>query len=124
MNIEIGSVSWVDGLTFDNERDSVALSADVGKFRNCTSKPDGDRYTISNIFGSRKGWVQYDVESGKKGHKEQCVVVGKTEGSTDKDHYYILVVVPTREDGEYTRVGVGMVRTGCVKKLRARVRIV
>ena len=124
MNIEIGLVSWVDGLAFDNERDSVALIADVGKFRNCTSTPDGDRYTISNFFGSRKGWIQYDVESGKKGHKEQCVVVGMTEGSADKDHYYILVVVPTREDGEYTRVGVGMVRTGCVEKLRARVRIV
>ena len=124
MNIEIGSVSWVDGLAFDNERDSVALIADVGKFRNCTSKPDGDRYTISDFFGSRKGWIQYDVESGKKSHKEQCVVVGKMEGCADKDHYYILVVVPTREDGEYTRVGVGMVRTGCVKKLRACVRIV
>ena len=124
MNIEIGSVGWVDGLAFDNERDSVGLIADLGKFRNCTSKPDGDRYIISDFFGSRKGWIQYDIESGKKGHKERCVVVGRAEGGADNDRYYILVVVPTREDGEYTRVGVGVVRTGCVKKLRARVRIV
>ena len=46
------------------------------------------------------------------------------EGSADKDHYYILVVVPMREDGEYTRVGVSIVQTCCVEKLRARVRIV
>jgi hypothetical protein len=41
-----------------------------------------------------------------------------------KKHYYILVVLLTREDGEYTRIGVGMVRTSCVKRLRASVRIV
>lgn len=57
MNIEIGLVSWVDGLAFDNERDSVALIADVGKFRNCNLTLDGDRYTISNFFRSREGWI-------------------------------------------------------------------
>jgi hypothetical protein len=124
MEIEMGSVSWVRVLAFDDERDSAALIADVGKFQNCTSKPDGDRYTISNFSGKKKGWIQYDVESGKKGHKEHCVVVGRAEESASTYHYYILIVVPTREDGEYTRIGVGMVRSSYVKRLRAGVRIV
>jgi hypothetical protein len=51
-------------------------------------------------------------------------VIGRANEDPNKDHYYILVVVPTGEDGEYKRVGVGMVQTGCVEKLRAHVRIV
>lgn len=121
--VKVGSVSWVDELAFDDERDSAALIADVGNFQECTLKSDGDRYTISNLFGEKRGWVQYDVKSDRKFHEEQCVVVGRTE-STSEDYYYILVVVPTEKDGEYKRVGVGMVRTGCVEKLRPGVRIV
>jgi hypothetical protein len=124
IEVKFGSVSWVDELAFDDERDSAALIADVGKFRKCTLKPDSDCYTISNLFGRKRGWVQYDVESGREGHEELCVVVGRGEEKANKDHYYILIVVPTGEDGEYKRVGVGMVRTGCVEKLRAHVRIV
>ncbi|KAI1537951.1 hypothetical protein PtrSN002B_009247 [Pyrenophora tritici-repentis] len=124
MEVEIGSVSWADELAFDDERDSAALNADVGKFRKCTLKPGGDRYTISNFFGGKRGWVHYDVKSGRREHEELCVVVGRAEEKASKDHYYILVVVPTGEDGEYKRVGVGMVRTRCVEKLRAHVRIV
>jgi hypothetical protein len=124
MEVKIGSVSWVNTLAFDAERDSAALIADVGKFRYFTLKPDGDRYTVSNFFGRAKGWIQYDVKSGESGHGDHCVVIGRTEESIGKKHYYILVVVPTSEDGEYTRIGVGIVRTGCVKRLRASVRIV
>ncbi|KAF1830975.1 hypothetical protein BDW02DRAFT_582475 [Decorospora gaudefroyi] len=124
MEVAIGSVSWVRALAFDAERDSAALIADVGKFRYVTLKPDGDRYTVSNFFGRAKGWIQYDVEGGESGHGDHCVVIGRTEEGIRKKHYYILVVVPTKEDGEYTRVGVGMVRTGYVKRLRAGVRIV
>jgi len=123
IEVKVGFVSWVDELAFDNERDSAALIADVGKFWKCTLKPDGNRCTIFNFFGRKRGWFQYDVKSGRKGHKEQCVVVGRMENANE-DYYYILIVVPTGEDGEYKRVGVGMVRTGCVEKLRAHVRIV
>lgn len=124
IEVEIGSVSWINGLAFDNERDSAALITDVGKFRNCTLKPDNHRYTISNFFGWKRGWIQYDVESGINGHEELCVVVGRAEEKASKGHYYILVVVPTEKYNEYKRVGVGMVRTSCVEKLRAHVRIV
>ncbi|CAI9636429.1 unnamed protein product [Alternaria burnsii] len=123
MEVAIGSVSWVNALAFDAERDSVALIADVGKFRYVNLKPDGDRYTVSNFFGRARGWIQYDVEGGDSGHGDHCVVIGRTAGIRKK-HYYILVVVPAREDGEYTRIGAGMVRTGFVKRLRAGVRIV
>ena len=51
-------------------------------------------------------------------------MIGRMKEGIRKKHYYILVVVPTREDGEYTRVGVGMVRTSCVKRLRTGVRVV
>jgi hypothetical protein len=122
MEVEIGCVSWVKALAFDAERDSTALIADVGEFQHVTLKPNGDYYTLSNLFGRQKGWVRYDVEGVESGHKNRCVVIGRTEEwkkSIGKKKYYILVVVPTREDGredgEYTRIGVGMVRTGCVK---------
>jgi hypothetical protein len=127
MEVAIGSVSWINALAFDVERGSAALIADVGKFQHITLKPNGNRYTVSNFFGRAKGWIQYDMEGGESGHEDHCVVIGRTdegEKSIGKQHYYILVVVPTREDGKYTRIGVGMVRTGCVKRLRASVRIV
>ena len=127
MEVATGSVSWVNALAFDAERDSAALITDVGQFQYVTLKKNGDRYTLSNLFGRQKGWVRYDVEGVKSGRRDCCVVIGRTganEKILGKKHYYILVVLPTREDGEYTRIGVGMVRTGCVKRLRAGVRIV
>ncbi|RII04522.1 hypothetical protein CUC08_Gglean011909 [Alternaria sp. MG1] len=131
MEVAIGYVSWINALAFDVERGSAALIADVGKFQHVTLKPNGNRYTVSNFFGRAKGWIQCDMEGGESGHGDHCVVIGRTEEaerSIGKKHYYILVVVPTREDGredeKYTRIGVGMVRTGYVKRLRASVRIV
>jgi hypothetical protein len=125
--VAIGSVSWVNALAFDAERDSAALITDVGKFQDVTLKKNGDHYTLHNLFGRHEGWVRYDVEGVKSGRRECCVVIGRTEENEQeiaKKYYYILVVLPTREDGEYTRIGVGMVRTSCVKRLGASVRIV
>jgi hypothetical protein len=54
-------------------------------------------------------------------------VIGQTKKYrkyTVKEYYYILVVLLTREDREYTRIRVGVVQTSCVKRLRASVRIV
>ena len=131
MEIERGSVSWVKALAFNAERDSAALIADAGEFQHVTLEPNGDHYILSNLFGRQKGWVRYDVEGAQNGRINYCVVVGRTEEgekTIGKKSYYILVVLPTREDGsedgEYKRIGVGVVRTGCVKRLRASVRIV
>jgi hypothetical protein len=127
MEVTTSSVSWVNALAFDAERDSAALITDVGKFQHVTLEKNGDHYILSNLFRRQKGWVRYDVEGVKSGRRDCCVVIGQTEKNEKKigkKYYYILVVLPTREDGEYTRIGVGMVRTGCVKRLRAGVRIV
>ncbi|KAL5371410.1 hypothetical protein DPSP01_014282, partial [Paraphaeosphaeria sporulosa] len=123
MEIELGSVSWVASLAFDAERDSAALIADVGKFQDITFKREGNRFAVSDSSGTEKGCVHFDVGGGESGSRDYCVVIGRMQQDT-KDYYYILVVVPTREDGEYTRVGVGMVPASCVKRLKAGVRVV
>jgi hypothetical protein len=122
MAISIGKVSWIDNLRFDKERES-ALITDVGKFRNCTLKPDGDHYAVLNFFRRKRGWIRYDVEDGEKRGEEKCVVVGRTEKS-DAEEYYILVVMPTRVDGEFRRVGIGMIHSSYVVRRRINVRVV
>ena len=125
--VAFGSVSWVNALAFDAKPDSAALIADVGKFQHVTPKTNGDHYTLSGRFGRQKGWIRYDIEGLESGRRDYCVVIGRTEDNErniGKKYYYILVVLATREDGEYTRIGVGMVRTGYVERLRASVRIV
>ncbi|RYN36691.1 hypothetical protein AA0112_g4793 [Alternaria arborescens] len=125
MEVAIGTVSWVKALAFDAERDSAALIADVGKFRHYTIEPKGDRHIILDISTNNEaGWIRYDIESGAEGSENHCVVVGRTENYRVAQGYYILVVVPTGKDGEYRRVGVGKVRTGCVERLGSEVRIV
>jgi hypothetical protein len=125
MEVAIGTVSWVKALAFDVERDSAALIADVGKFRHYTIEPKGDRHIILDISTNNEaGWIRYDIESGAEGSENHCVVVGRTENYRVAQRYYILVVVPTGKDGEYRRVGVGKVRTGCVERLGSEVRIV
>ena len=65
--------------------------------------------------------------------KERCIVAGK-KSSKDKDkiedgdrldvkEYYILVVRPTSMDGEYKRVGVGMIQSDYVVRQRFNVRV-
>ncbi|KAH7385350.1 hypothetical protein DE146DRAFT_680954 [Phaeosphaeria sp. MPI-PUGE-AT-0046c] len=124
MEIAFTAVAWVKALAFHAENYSITLIVDVCQFRCVTLTPDGERHTVSNLIGKAKGWIQYDVKGSESGRREHCVVIGRTEEKTSKRYYYILVVVPTREDWEYARIGVGMVRTSCVKRLVAGVRLV
>jgi hypothetical protein len=125
MEIGMGSVSWVKALAFDTKCDSAALIADVGKFLDCTMKSEGDRCIVLDISTNNEaGWIRYDIESGAEGSENHCVVVGRTEDNNAEQQYYIMVVVLTEKDGEYRRVGVGKVRTGCVERLGSEVRIV
>ena len=59
--------------------------------------------------------------------KERCVVVGKKSNKDgnrlDIKEYYILVVRPTRVDGEYKRVGVGLIQSDYVVRQRFNVRV-
>jgi len=125
IEVRFGNVSWVKALAFDAERDSAALIADVGKFRDYTMKSKGDRCIILDTSTHKKlGWIRYDIESGAEGSENHCVVVGRTEVSSVEQQFYVLVIVPTGKDGVYRRVGVGMVGTSCVERLASDVRIV
>jgi len=79
--------------------------------------------------GTKRGWIQYDVEEDEDLFKERCVVTGK-KSIKDKDgdrldvkEYYILVVRPTSVDGEYKRVGVGLIQSNYVLGQRFDVRV-
>ena len=125
MEIRTGSVSWAKALAFETKCDPAALIADVGKLLGCTIKSEGDRCIVLDISTNNEaGWVRYDIESGVEGSENHCVVVGRTEDNNAAQEYYVLVVVPTKKGGEYRRVGVGKVGTGCVERLASDVRIV
>jgi hypothetical protein len=125
MEIRAGSVSWVKALAFETKCDSAALIADVGRFLYCTMKLEDDRCIVLDISTNNEaGWIRYDIESGAEGSENHCVVVGRTEDDNAAQQYYVLVVVPTKKGGEYRRVGVGKVGTGCVERLASDVRIV
>ena len=81
----------------------------------------GAQYVVLDSDGAKRGWIQYDVEGSKDLRKEQCVVVGRMRGSGE---YYVLVVRPTSVDGEYRRVGVGLIQSDYVVGQRINVRVV
>jgi len=125
VEVKIGSVSWVKALAFDTKCDPAALIADVGKLLGCTIESEGDRCIVLDISTNNEaGWIRYDIESDAEGSENHCVVVGKTEDNNAAQQYYVLVVVPTGKDGEYRRVGVGKVGTGCVERSASEARIV
>jgi hypothetical protein len=120
--ITFNRVQWVTNLRFDEGRDCEhALIADVGKFRDCTMQSDGNRYAVLDLFKTNRGWIHYDVEDGENLLEEHCVVVGST---ADSEYYYILVARPTSVDGEYERVGMGLVSKKCLVRERVDVRVV
>jgi hypothetical protein len=122
MEIEVGPVEWDNTLRLDKDCKS-ALITHVGKFRDCTMKPDGDHYAVLNFLKRKRGWIRYDVGKAEELRHEYCVVVGKTT-ERDSELYYVLVVVPTSMNSEYTRVGIGMIRCGHVKRWKNDVRLV
>jgi hypothetical protein len=125
MDIPMGSVSWAKTIAFDTECGFAALIADVGNFLDCTMDAEGDRCIVLDISTNKEaGWVRYDIEGSVEDSEDHCVVVGRTEDNNIAQEYYILVVVPTGKDGEYRRVGVGKVGTGCVERLVSEARIV
>jgi len=121
MDIPLGEADWVDHLQFDEECDH-AITANLGTFQNCTMELDGARYAVLSS-GAERGWIQYDVEGGKDLCKEQCVVVGRRSNSGIAE-YYVLVVRSTSVDGEYRRIGVGLIQSDCVVGQRNNVRVV
>ena len=126
MDIPFGNVYWIDKLRFDKEC-RLALTADLGAFLDCTVQPDGNQYAVLDFGGMKRGWIQYDVEESKDEesknlHKIECVVAGK-KSNKDVQEYYILVVRPTEVDGEYRRVGVGLIQSDYVGRQERDVRV-
>src|SRR2546421_368714 len=83
MNIPFGRVDWIDNVRFDKDWE-LALIADLGGFRDCTTEPDGKHYEVLDSGGMKRGWIQYDVEEGEELSKERCVVIGK-KSNKDRD---------------------------------------
>jgi hypothetical protein len=83
-------------------------------------KPNEDCLDILGVFTRRnKGWIRYDVENSNDLHNERCFVIGRVDNK-----YYILVIRPNGADGEYRRVGIGLVRSDCIVKERLKIRVV
>lgn len=119
-----GDIDWIINLRF-HDKCEHALIADVGKFQD-GMKLD-ENYTVLDSGGIGRGRAQYDVEKDKDEERrglgeERCVVVGRKTKNGVR-FYCILVVRPT-SDGEYRRVGVGLIQSDCVVRERLSVRVV
>ena len=126
MDIRFGRVDWIHNLRFDEGREPV-LIADVGEFRDCTIEPNGKHYAILDFGRTKRGWIQYDIKEDEDLFKGQCVVAGKKSSKVwsklDVKEYYILIVRLTSVDGEYKRVGVGLIQSDYVVRQRFNVRV-
>lgn len=115
-------ICWQIELKFDAER-SDALTGSLGKFWKCTIIQQETRYAILDSRETERGWLQFDVEDSTDLDMQKCVVVGRT-GRGPEIKYFILVVRPTATNGEYERVGVGLIQASHVSKLKGGIRIV
>lgn len=124
MKIPFGKGAWINDLRFDDER-KKALIAHVGVFRNCTTIPEGKRHAILSDEEVEKGWIHYDVEEIVGLCNLRCVVIGNCmKRMLLTKMYCILVVRPTGVDGEYGRVGCGMIHSDYVVEDAFNMRIV
>lgn len=121
-NVSFNTSEGIVNLRFDEECE-YALMADVGSFRDGL-RLDG-KHVVLDLNGVERGWVRYDMKNKDEGKglcDERCVPVGKkTREGPEK--YYVLIVRPTR-DGEYRRVGVGMIQSEYVVSERFSGRVV
>ena len=108
-------VRWQIELKFDRERND-ALTGPLGKFWKCTAIQKETRYTVLDSRETERGWLQFDAEDSADLDIQKCVVVGRT-GRGPEIKYFILVVRPTATNGEYERVGVGLIQASHVSKL-------
>jgi hypothetical protein len=114
------TMDWAKDLRFDNGHKSV-LIASVRKFQNCTAEQEDNRHIIWDSRRVKRGWIQYDIETTADFHETRCVCVGKFwwrgkfwEKQFGRARCYVLVVRPSSVNGEYKRVGLGVVEAICV----------
>lgn len=125
MDIPFGGVDWINNLRFDKKH-KHALIIDIGAFRNCSLQKKERCHAILDSSKTERGWIQYDITGTEDLQAERCVVVGRKlhEDQLKKTKYYILVVRPTSTNGEYERVGVGLVQSDYVVRQSLDVRVV
>lgn len=121
MKLPISGVHWNHKLRFDDKR-KLALIASARKFQNCTTELDGTRYAILDSNKVRRGWVRYDIEEFDL-CEARCVLVGSKTTLIAKKSF-MLVVRRTSVEGEYKRVGLGMIHKSFVKEEAVDMRIV
>jgi len=121
---------WTKNIRFDNDNKSV-LIASVRKFQNCTAEQENNHYIIWDSRRVKRGWIQYDVEANVDLHRMRCVCLGKFrwrgkfwERQFRRVRCYMLVVRPTSVNGEYERIGLGVVETSCVGEKALNMKIV
>jgi hypothetical protein len=123
LDIPLGGVEWTNYLRFDEKcACDHAITTNLWTLQDCTVEAREGRYTILDLNGEERGWIQYD-EDGEQLSEGLCVVIGRTHTSGAKE-CYILVVNPTSVKGEYRRIGVGLVQSDWVVGQRTNVRIV
>lgn len=115
---------WFEYLHFDEKGGcDHAIRSHLWTFRDCTLEPESYPCKLVNSNGVCMGQIVYDDNDRKEFLEERCVVIGR-ERELKFFRYYILVVRPTGVDGEYKRVGMGMVQDECVVGERADIRII
>ena len=136
IDIPFGGVDWINYLRFDGghnfmlfkKKGKHALITEIGGFRNCSLQKKERCHAILDSSKTERGWIQYDIMGTEDLQAERCVVVGRKlhedQHGLKKTKYYILVVRPTSTDGEYERVGVGLVQSDYVVRLSLSVRVV
>jgi len=123
IDIPLRMVDWIDHLRFEECECNHAIIASLWTFQNCTTRLCEAQYAVLDSNRVKRGWIQYDAEGDKDLRKEQCVVVGRKSNS-GIDEYYVLVVRSTNVNGEYRRIGVGLIQNECVVGQKINVRVV
>ena len=118
----VGDISWHKDLEFDDKQKGTLIGS-VGKFWNCTIVQEESQHAILDSQGTKRGWLQFDVEDPTDIDLHRCVVIGRA-GRESEIKYYVMVVRPTGSKREYERVGVGLIWASHISKLEDNVRIV
>jgi hypothetical protein len=127
IGVNFGEMEWIDSLRLDEEK-TDAIIASLWTFREWTPVHCESHYEVRDSEGVTKGRVYYDLEGDGILNKEYCVVVGREVNHVrfgiTTTIYHILVVASTDVDGEYRRVGAGIIHHSHVIRRMANVRIV
>jgi hypothetical protein len=133
VKIPYGRLSWIKHNYLKLKDRDGAVTVSLGEIPKCTKRSCENcttglcerRHVLVDAAGMKRGWIQYDVESDEESNTIQCVVIGRQRAEdTGPDQYYILLVSPTSVDGQYKRVGVGQVESGCAVRQEGSILLV